>query len=100
VSPLTGPPAARAQASVSRALSASARTVKPAARAGVLSRVQKPANSGSGSHIGSERGPLQRRTSCASRNARSTQVSVQSASTASAHAARNSRRVCGGPIPS
>ena len=74
---MTGPPAVRAQSNVSRAVSEIARSVKPASRAGDVSRVLKPANSGSGSHIGSERGPDQRLMSWLSRNARSTQVNVQ-----------------------
>src|SRR5258708_4255540 len=79
VRPVTVPPELRAQDNVSRAVCDSGRTVKPAARAGDVSRVLKPAYSGSGSHIGSERGPAQRRMFWLSRNARSTQVNEQEA---------------------
>ena len=52
VRPTTGPLAARNQPSVSRAVSESARILSPALRAGVVSRVAKPAKSGKGSHNG------------------------------------------------
>ena len=82
--------AVRAHNNVSRAVSAIVRSVRPDARAGDVSRVLKPANSGSGSHSGSERGPDQRLMSWLSRKARSTQVNVQDEPTASAQSARNS----------
>ena len=77
VRPVIGPPAVRTQDKVSRAVSESVRTIKPESRAGEVSRVLNPANSGSGSHSGSERGPDQRLISWLSRKARSTQVNAQ-----------------------
>src|SRR5882724_6786926 len=50
VRPTTGPLAVRNQPRVSRAVSESARELRPALRAGVVSRVAKPAKSGKGSH--------------------------------------------------
>ena len=90
----------RAQNNVSRAVSEIVRSVKPDSRAGDVSRVLKPANSGSGSHSGSERGPDQRLMSWLSRNARSTQVNVQDEPRASTQSAKNWPRVYDGPIPS
>ena len=105
VRPVIGPPAVRTQDKVSRAVSESVRTIKPESRAGEVSRVLNPANSGSGSHSGSERGPDQGLMSWLSRKARSIQVNVQEVNaqderSASAHSAKNWPRMYDGPIPS
>src|SRR5437762_13327344 len=100
VKPTTGPLVVRNHPRVSRAVSESARKLRPALRAGVVSRVAKPAKSGKGSHNGSDRGPVQRLTSCSPKNARFTQVNVQDEPSDPEHSASNSPRVRVGPIPS
>jgi hypothetical protein len=97
VKPVTGPSLSRNQSKgVTRRL-ASGRGVSPA-HAGAVSRVAKPAKSGKGSPNGSDRGPVQRLTSCCSRKARSTQGTSQDDPSVAAHAVSNSPRVSDGPI--